>query len=240
MQTSILIPAYNEEKTIGKVIKDFKKQLTKSKVYVCDNNSYDKTAEIAKKAGACVLKEKRQGKGYALRRLFNIESDIFVIVDGDDTYLPYKVKELIKPITENKADMVIGARKKFNSGFFRDTGNFFITKLINLLFKQKLQDALSGYRAFNSNSLKNLNLKSKGFEIETEITIKAIENNFKILEIPIDYKSRKDSKLKTFKDGLKIFKTIICLFVHYHPIKFFLFCLLLLSLIFGVIFVNFK
>jgi len=230
MQISILIPAYNEEKTIGRVVKDFKKQVPEAKVYVCDNNSDDKTAEIAKKAGACVLNENKQGKGYALRKLFNIESDIFVIVDGDNTYPPYKVKELIKPIIENKADMVIGARKRFNSGFVRGAGNFFITKLINLLFKQKLHDALSGYRVFNSNSLKNLNLKSKGFEIEAEITIKAIENNFRVLEILIEYKSRKDSKLKTFKDGLKIFKTIINLFIHYHPIKFFDKCICIISL----------
>jgi len=216
MQISILIPAYNEEKTIGKVINNFKKQLPEAKVYVCDNNSDDKTAEIAKKAGAHVLKENKQGKGYALRKLFNIESDIFVIVDGDNTYPSDKVKELIKPITENKADMVIGARKRFNSGFLRDIGNLIITKLINLFFSLKLHDTLSGYRAIKRNLIKDLKLKSKGFEIETEITIKSIKNNYKIIEIPIDYKSRKDSKLKTFKDGLKIIKTIINLYVNFH------------------------
>jgi len=216
MQISVLIPAYNEEKTIGRVVNDFKKQMPEAKIYVCDNNSDDKTAEIAKKAGACVLKEKRQGKGYALRKLFDIESDIFVIVDGDNTYPSNKVKELIKPIIENKADIVIGARKRFNSGFFRDAGNFFITKLINLLFKQRLHDALSGYRIIKSYMTKNLKLTSRSFEIETEITIKSIENNFKILEVPIRYKSRKDSKLKTFKDGLKIIKTIIDLYLNFH------------------------
>jgi len=216
MQISVLIPSYNEEKTIGKVVKDFKKQVPKAKIYVCDNNSDDNTAKIAKKAGACVLNENKQGKGYALRKLFNIESDIFVMVDGDNTYPSDKVKELIKPIIENKADMVIGARRRFNSGFLRDIGNLIITKLINLFFSLKLHDTLSGYRAIKRNLIKDLKLKSTGFEIETEITIKSIKNNYKIIEIPIDYKSRKDSKLKTFKDGLKIFKTIINLYVNFH------------------------
>ena len=216
MQISVLIPSYNEEKTIGKVVKDFKKQVPKAKIYVCDNNSDDNTAKIAKKAGACVLNENKQGKGYALRKLFNIESDIFVMVDGDNTYPSDKVKELIKPIIENKADMVIGARRRFNSGFLRDIGNLIITKLINLFFSLKLHDTLSGYRAIKRNLIKDLKLKSTGFEIETEITIKSIKNNYKIIEIPIDYKSRKDSKLKTFKDGLKIIKTIINLYVNFH------------------------
>jgi len=216
MQISVLIPSYNEEKTIGKVVKDFKKQVPKAKIYVCDNNSDDNTAKIAKKAGACVLNENKQGKGYALRKLFNIESDIFVMVDGDNTYPSDKVKELIKPIIENKADMVIGARRRFNSGFLRDIGNLIITKLINLFFSLKLHDTLSGYSAIKRNLIKDLKLKSTGFEIETEITIKSIKNNYKIIEIPIDYKSRKDSKLKTFKDGLKIIKTIINLYVNFH------------------------
>ena len=215
MQISILIPAYNEEKTIGKVINDFKEELPEAKVYVCDNNSSDKTAEIAKEAGAYVLKEKKQGKGYALQKLFTIESDVYIMVDGDDTYPAGKVKNLIRPILENKVDMVIGSREKFNSGIVRDFGNFFITKLFNFFFKQKLHDALSGYRSFNSKLIRNLNLKSECFEIETEITIKSIENDFRILEIPIDYKSRKESKLRTFKDGLKIFKTIINLYINF-------------------------
>ena len=221
MQISILIPVYNEEKTIGRVVSGFKKELPEAKVYVCDNNSSDKTAEIAKEAGANVLSEKKQGKGCALQKLFTMESDVYVMVDGDDTYPAGKVKCLIKPILENKADMVIGSREKFNSGIVRDFGNFFITKLFNFLFKQKLHDALSGYRAFNSKLIRNLNLKSEGFEIEAEITIKSIKNNFRTSECPIEYKSRKDSKLRTFKDGLKIFKTIIYLFMIYHSIKFF-------------------
>lgn len=221
MQVFILIPAYNEEKTIGKVVMDFKKQLPEAKIYICDNNSDDKTSEIAEKKGACVLRENRQGKGYALQKLITLKSDIYVVVDGDDTYPAAKIKNLIKPIIEYKADMAIASRKKFNSGLVRDFGNFFITKLLNLLFKQKLHDALSGYRAFNYNLIKNLNLTSKHFEMETEFTIKAIENNFKIVEIPIHYRAREESKLRTYKDGIMIMLTLITLFIHYHPIKFF-------------------
>jgi glycosyltransferase involved in cell wall biosynthesis len=221
MQISVLIPAYNEEKTIGKVVKDFKKQLPEAKIYVCDNNSNDKTAEISEKTGAYVLKENRQGKGYALQKLLIIKSDIYVMVDGDDTYPAEKVKNLIQQIIENKADMVIASRKKFNSGVVRNFGNFLISKLLNLFFKQKLHDALSGYRAFNHNLIKNLNLISKGFGMETELTIKAIENNFEIIEIPIDYRARKESKLRTYKDGIIIIGTLINSFIHYHPIKFF-------------------
>ena len=215
MQISILIPAYNEEKTIGKVVRDFKKQLPRAKIYVCDNNSDDKTGEIAKEAGAYVLREKKSGKGYALRKLFTVKSEVYVVVDGDDTYPAEKVKDLIRPILENKADMVIGSRQKFNSGIVRDFGNYFITSLFNFLFKQKLHDVLSGYRAFNYRLIKDLNLKSEGFEIETEFTIKTVEKNFRILEIPIDYKARKDSKLKTYKDGVKIVFTLVNLFPQY-------------------------
>ena len=221
MEISILIPAYNEEKTIGKVIVDFKKQLPGTKIYVCDNNSKDKTRKIAEKTGAYVLRENRQGKGFALQKLFTIKSDIYVMVDGDDTYPAAKVKNLIKPIRENKADMTIASRKKFNSGLVRNFGNFFITKLLSLLFKQKLHDALSGYRAFNYNLIKNLNLTSEDFEMETELIIKSIENNSKIVEVPIHYNARKESKLRTYNDGIKIMLTIITLFVYYHPIKSF-------------------
>src|SRR3989338_2601232 len=270
MQISILIPAYNEEKTIGKVVMDFKKQLPESKIYVCDNNSGDKTAEIAEKTGAHILRENRLGKGYALQKLLTIKSDIYVVVDGDDTYPAEKVKNLIQPITENKADMAIASRKRFNSGIVRNFGNFFVTTLLNLffnrnptptvidwgiarslrllgrisentnipatsiadshhqlktdgifVFKHKLHDALSGYRAFNYNLIKNLNQKSKGFEIETELTIKAIESNFRIIEIPVNYTARKESKLRAYKDGIRIILALITLFIYYHPIKFF-------------------
>jgi len=233
MQISILIPAYNEEKTIGKVVMAFKKQLPEAKIYVCDNNSKDKTAEISKKTGAYVLKEKRQGKGFALQKLFTIKSDIYVVVDGDDTYPAEKVKNLIQPIIENKTDMVVASRKRFNSGVVRNFGNFFITKLLNLLFKQKLHDALSGYRAFNYNLIKNLNLTSKDFEMETELTIKAIENNFRIIEIPINYRARKESKLRTYKDGIKIMLTIITLFIYHYPIKFL--AIIIISIIAGLV-----
>ena len=230
MQISILIPTYNEEKTIGKVINDFKKQLPKATIYVCDNNSYDKTVEIAKKARAYVLREQKQGKGYALQKLFTINPDIYVVVDGDGTYLAEKVKNLMQPIIEDKADMAIASREKFNSGIVRDFGNFIITKLFNFLFKQKLRDALSGYRAFNQKLINNLNLESKGFEVETELTIKTIENHFRIIEVPLHYRARKDSKLKTFKDGMRIMFTMINLFWIYHPLKFS--CVVIFSLLF--------
>jgi len=221
MQISVLIPAYNEEKTIGNVVTDFKKQLPEAKIYVCDNNSNDKTEEIAEKTGAYVLKEKRQGKGYALQKLLTIKSDIYVVVDGDDTYPAEKVKNLIQPIIENIADGVIASRRRFNSGVVRNFGNFFITKLLNLLFRQKLHDALSGYRAFNYNLINNLDPTSKGFEMEAELTIKSIENNFRIIELPINYRARKESKLRVYKDGVMIMRTLVTLFIYYHPIKFF-------------------
>ena len=233
MQISVLIPAYNEERTIGKVVMDFKKQLPEAKIYVCDNNSDDKTTEIAKKTRAYVLRENKRGKGFALQKLFTTKSNIYIMVDGDDTYPAAKVKNLIKPILENKADMVIASREMFNSGVVRDFGNFFITKLFNFFFKQKLHDALSGYRAFNRKLIKNLNLKSKGFEIETELTTKAVENNFRIIEIPIDYRARKDSKLRTYKDGIRIMLTLISLFGFYHPVRFF--AIIAISIIAGLV-----
>lgn len=237
MQISVLIPAYNEEKTIGKVIMDFKKQLPEAKIYVCDNNSNDKTAEIAKNRGSYVLRESKQGKGYALQKLFSIKSDIYVMVDGDGTYPAANVKELIQPIVKNKAEMAIASRKKFNSGIERNFGNFFITELLNLFFKQKLHDALSGYRAFSYKLIKNLNLTSKNFEMEMELTIKSIENNSKIAEVPIHYRARKESKLRTYKDGIKIMLTLITLFIHYHPIKFFAIIIMLViaGLVLGVL-----
>ena len=234
MQISVLIPAYNEEKTISKVVRDFKKQLPQVKVYVCDNNSDDKTGEIAEKAGAYVLREKRQGKGYALRKLLTTESDIYIMVDGDCTYPAEKAKELVQPILENKAEMAIASREDFNSGIMRNFGNFAITRLFNLFFKQKLHDVLSGCRAFDCKLIKNLNLKSKGFEVEIELTIKAAEKKFRIAEIQIQYKARKDSKLRTFKDGIRIMHTLIFLFAYYHPIKFFA-MVALIGLILGAI-----
>ncbi|MFH1642433.1 MAG: glycosyltransferase family 2 protein [Nanoarchaeota archaeon] len=237
MNVSVLIPAYNEEKTVGKVIRDFKKHLPDAQIYVCDNNSNDQTAKVVKKNGATILMERRQGKGYALQRLFTVQSEVYIIVDGDDTYPADKVKKLIQPIIKRKADMVIAYREKYNSGLVRNFGNLFITHLINLFFKQKLHDVLSGYRALNNESLKKLNIKSQGFEVESEITIKTIENRFKILEFPIQYKARKNSKLRTYKDGTKIIMAIINLFRTYNPLKFYS-CLLISLMVLIYFFIN--
>ena len=216
---AILIPCYNEEKTIKKVINDFEKELPEAEIYVYNNNSKDKTEEIAKKTKAIVRNEYNQGKGNVVKTMFKeVEADIYVIVDGDDTYPAEKVKELIKPIKEKNADMVIGDRlsngsyKNQNKRKFHNFGNNIIKKIINKMYKTNLQDILTGYRAMTRNFVKNISITSQEFEVETEITMEALENKYKIIEIPIIYKSRPEgsySKVSTCKDGMKILKMII-------------------------------
>lgn len=228
---AVLIPCYNEEKTIGKVITDFKKLLPDATVYVCDNNSTDHTVAEAIKAGAVVGYEKRQGKGFAVRTMFeNIDADIYVMVDGDGTYPPEKVLELISPIVNNNADMVVGSRLHNNStSAFKKLnkfGNKLFLLVLNTVFSTnvKITDLLSGYRAFSKRMVKTVPFLSKGFEIETEITIKAIERGFVIEEIPVNLTNRVEgstSKIKIVKDGILILKTILSMFRDYRPLAFF-------------------
>lgn len=229
---AILIPCYNEEITVAKVITDFKKELPDALIYVYNNNSTDNTLQIAYENGAIVKNEYRQGKGNVVRSMFrDIDADVYVLVDGDNTYPANMVHQLIKPILMETADMVVGDRisngtyKKQNKRLFHDFGNGMVRNTINRLFKTNLKDVMSGYRAFSRAFVKNVPILSKGFEVETEITLHALDKRFIIKEIPIEYKDRPNkskSKLNTFTDGYKVIKTIIKMLKDYKPLKFFL------------------
>ena len=231
MKTAILIPCYNEEMTIEKVITDFNKVLPNATVYVYDNNSSDKTYEVASKAGAIVKKENRQGKGNVVRSMFrDIDADIYVMIDGDDTYPAEFVHKLIEPIENNEADIVIGDRhtngtyKNENKRPLHNFGNNLVKNIINKLFNSNLNDIMSGYRVFNKKFVKNIPINSEGFEIETEMTLHTLDKKFKITEIEIDYRDRPEgsfSKLNTFVDGMRVLKTILWVFKDYKPLLFF-------------------
>lgn len=243
---AVLIPCYNEEVTIEKVVKDYKKALKDATIYVYDNNSTDKTADIAKTAGAIVRHEYRQGKGNVIRTMFReINADCYLMIDGDDTYSAENAKEMCDLILEKKADMVIGDRLSStyfieNKRPFHNFGNKLVRNLINFLFKSKVKDIMTGYRAFSYDFVKTFPVLSKGFEIETEMTIHSLDKNFLLKEIPINYKDRPEgsvSKLNTYKDGFRVLKTIARLFKEYRPMFFFSiisFIFFIISLIFGV------
>lgn len=244
---AVLIPCYNEELTIEKVIKDFKKELPDADIYVYDNNSKDKTYEIAKNAGAIVRKENRQGKGNVVRTMFReIDADIYVMVDGDDTYPAEFVHQLIEPVRNNEADMAIGDRLS-NGTYqqqikknFHEFGNNLVRKSINILFNNKLKDIMTGYRVFSRMFVKNMPVMSPKFELETEMTLFALDKKFRIKEIPIVFRERPDgseSKIDTVSDGMKVIKTIIKMFKDHKPLKFFTILFLvffILGLIVGV------
>ena len=231
MEIVVLLPCYNEELTIGEVIDDFRRELPDSKIYVYDNNSTDKTADIALEHGALVIREFKQGKGNVVASMFrDIDADIYVMADGDNTYPAEFVHNLIKPVLNGEADMVIGDRlsngtySKENKRSFHDFGNQCVRAMINKLFKTKLKDIMSGYRVFNKKFVKNIPILSGGFEIETEMTIHALDKNFKIKEIEINYRDRpigSYSKLNTVRDGIKVIKTIFWLYKDFKPLFFF-------------------
>ena len=227
---AVLIPCYNESKTIEKVVKDYKRALPEADIYVYDNNSTDKTDEIAKKAGAIVKYEYKQGKGNVIRTMFReIDADCYLMIDGDDTYPSENAREMCDYILSGKADMVIGDRLsstyfKENKRPFHNFGNRLVRGIINLLFKSKIKDIMTGYRAFSYDFVKTFPILSKGFEIETEMSIHALDKDFKLIEIPVQYRDRPSgsvSKLNTFSDGFKVIKTIINLFKDYKPSLFF-------------------
>lgn len=243
---AVLIPCYNEAKTIEKVVKDYKKVLPKADIYVYDNNSSDGTDKIAKKAGAIVKYEYKQGKGNVIRSMFrDIDADCYLMIDGDDTYPSENAKEMCDLVLEGKADMVIGDRLSStyfteNKRPFHNFGNKIVRFLINKLFKNKVKDIMTGYRAFSYEFVKSFPVLSKGFEIETEMTIHAVDKNFKLIEVPVNYRDRPEgsvSKLNTYKDGFKVLKTIAVLFKEYKPMSFFgivsLLCFII-SLILGI------
>ena len=227
---AVLIPCYNEAVTIKKVIEDYKKNLPDADIYVYDNNSKDGSDKLAKEAGAIVRYEVRQGKGNVIRTMFReIDADCYLIVDGDDTYPAEKSKEMCDYILNGQADMVIGDRLSStyfieNKRLFHNFGNVLVRKLINVLFKNNINDIMTGYRAFSREFVKSFPVLSKGFEIETEMSIHAVDNNFKLVEIPVQYRDRPKnavSKLNTYSDGFKVIKTIAMLFKEYKPKVFF-------------------
>jgi len=234
-----IIPCYNEELTIGKVISDFKNIVPEAKIYIFDNNSRDKTAEMAESSGAVVIKEKRQGKGYVVQSMFNkVDADIYIMVDGDDTYDLSQVNKMISMVMDDEADMVVGNRleaytdKSFRP--FHTFGNKLVKWLINKLFRTNLKDIMSGLRVMNRGFVKNINIMASGFEVETEMTIKALKYGYMIKELDINYKQRPAgsfSKLNTFKDGIRVIKTIFIIFKDYRPLLFFSMVSLLFLLI---------
>jgi glycosyltransferase involved in cell wall biosynthesis len=231
MRVAVLIPCYNEAVTIGKVIQDVQKELPHAHIYVYDNNSTDNTAAIAASLGVQVVKEYRQGKGNVVRAMFkNIDADVYVLIDGDNACPASCIHDLIQPIVNDEADMVIGERmsngsySKENTRAFHGAGNGFVKWLINFLFRSNLTDIMAGYRAFNRYYVKTLPVLSHGFEIETEMTIYALNNNYRVMEVPIKFSDRPAgsvSKLNTYKDGFKVLKVIFMLFKDCRPLLFF-------------------
>lgn len=243
---AVLIPCYNEAITIEKVVKDYKRALPDADIYVYDNNSTDGTDKIAKKAGAIVRYEYRQGKGNVIRTMFReIDADCYLMIDGDDTYPAENAREMCDLVLSGKADMVIGDRLSStyfeeNKRPFHNFGNKIVRWLINHLFKNKIKDIMTGYRAFSKEFVKGFPVLSKGFEIETEMTIHAVDKNFKLVEIPVEYRDRPKgsvSKLNTYSDGFKVLKMIATLFKEYKPFYFFgivALIFLILALGFGI------
>ncbi len=222
------IPCFNEELTIAQVIQDFRKELPEAEIFVFDNNSRDQTVRIAKENGAQVIYEKKQGKGYAMQRMFQtMQADILVMVDGDATYFAKDVHKLIKPILEDDADMVVGNRLHQNDkgfSFAHRFGNVLFKMLLNYLFNTRYQDILSGYRAMKKEFYQGIPLLAGGFEVETELTLQSLDRGYFVQEVPVDYTNRpvgSHSKISEFKDGSRIILTIISLLRDYRPMIFF-------------------
>ena len=244
---AVLIPCYNEELTIEKVITDFKNELPHADIYVYNNNSKDRTKEIAIESGAIVIDEYKQGKGNVVRSQFrDIDADIYVMVDGDDTYPAEFVHQLISVVENGEADMAIGDRlsngtyQKENKRQFHEFGNNLVRKAINVLFNTNLKDIMTGYRVFNKRFVKNMPILSPKFEIETEMSLYALDKKYVIKEIPIIYRDRPEgsnSKLNTVNDGIKVVRTIVRMFKDYKPFRFFgiiALILLILGMIIGI------
>ncbi len=227
---AVLVPCYNEAQSVEKVVRDFLRELPGCTVYVYDNNSTDGTAELAAAAGAVVRHEYRQGKGHVIRRMFReIDAECYVMVDGDDTYPAECAPALVAPILEKQADMVVGDRLSStyfteNKRPFHNFGNSLVRRTINTIFKSDIKDVMTGYRAFNYQFVKSFPVLSKGFEIETEMTIHAIDKNMHVENVVIDYRDRAAgsvSKLNTYSDGFKVLRTVGRLFRSYRPLGYF-------------------
>ena len=237
---AVLIPCYNESLTIAKVVADYKAALPEADIYVYDNNSKDGTDEIARNAGAIVRYERRQGKGNVIRTMFrDIDADCYLMIDGDDTYPCEDARMMCDLVLNEGVDMVVGDRLSStyfteNKRRFHNVGNKSVRFLINRIFKSEVKDIMTGYRAFSKLFVKNFPVLSKGFEIETEMTIHALDKNFLIREVPVNYRDRPEgsfSKLNTVSDGFRVIMTIFKLFSEYKPLRFFSFLSLLALLV---------
>jgi glycosyltransferase involved in cell wall biosynthesis len=227
---AVLIPAYNEAVGIAQVIEDYRRAIPTAEIYVYDNNSTDATAELARRAGAQVTREPRQGKGNVLRSMFrNIDADVYLMTDADNTYPPSSAQQMIDLVLNQKADMVVGDRLStsyfdVNQRSFHNFGNRLVRWLINFLFKSDLRDIMTGARAFSYQFVKTFPVLSRGFEIETEMTIHALDKNMLIAQIPVEYRDRApgdQSKLNTTSDGIRVMKMIFLLLKEYKPLFFF-------------------
>ena len=244
---AVLIPCYNEEITIAKVVDDFRRELPEAKIYVYDNNSSDNTAALAKQHGAIVRREPRQGKGNVVRSMFrDVDADYYIMVDGDDTYPAEAARALIAPLESGAADMTVGDRLsngsygEENDRAFHGFGNNLVRWLIKVIYGYAFDDVMTGYRAFNRVFVKSMPVLSSGFQIETELSIHAVDKRWRIVDVPIDYRDRpegSESKLSTFGDGAKVLMAIASLFKEYKPMAFFgwiALLLLALGLIAGI------
>ena len=239
---AVLIPCYNERQTIAKVVADFKRTLPEAVIYVYDNNSSDGTGDAARQAGAVVRQEYQQGKGSVIRRMFReIDAQCYIMADGDDTYPAEHAPEMVRQVLERKVDMVVGDRLSStyfeeNKRPFHNFGNSMVRRSINLLFQSSIKDIMTGYRAFSYQFVKSFPVLSKGFEIETEMSIHAIDKHMQISNVVIDYRDRpagSQSKLNTVSDGIKVLRTIGRLFRVYKPFLFFGMMALILMLLSG-------
>ena len=239
MKIAVLLPCYNEASTIAKVVTDFRAALPEADIYVYDNNSTDGTAQVAQQAGAIVRHEPVQGKGNVIRRMFReVEADCYLMADGDDTYPAEQARQMVSPILEEHVDMVIGDRLSStyfeqNKRPFHNGGNRVVRWLIRRFWHTDIHDIMTGYRAFSRTFVKNFPVMSGNFEIETEMTIHALDRRFLLREVPVVYRDRPQgsvSKLNTFSDGISVLKTIVLLYKEYRPLRFFSWLAVFLSL----------
>ena len=243
---AVLIPCYNESQTIAKVVADYRAALPEADIYVYDNNSKDGTDEIARRAGAIVRYEHRQGKGNVIRTMFrDIEADCYLMIDGDDTYPAENAREMVDQVLEQGVDMVIGDRLSStyfteNKRPFHNAGNVLVRKLVNGFFRGNVTDIMTGYRAFSRTFVKSFPILSKGFEIETEMTIHALDKNLSVQSVQVEYRDRpadSPSKLNTYSDGMKVLRTIVRLYKEYRPMSFFGLLAALMALVSVILFI---
>ena len=246
MTIAVLIPCYNEAKTIAKVVRDYRAALPEADIYVYDNNSTDHTDDIAREAGAIVRYEYRQGKGNVIRSMFReIDADCYLMIDGDDTYPAENAREMVNLVLERKVDMVVGDRLSAtyyteNKRPFHNMGNWLVKGLVNTIFKGSVSDIMTGYRAFSYQFVKSFPVLSKGFEIETEMTIHALDKNLSVQSVQVEYRDRpadSPSKLNTYSDGMKVLRTIVRLYKEYRPMSFFGLRAALMALVSVILFI---